>query len=378
VSGPSGRVLLVGPLPPPPTGQSVAFGLLAEGLGDGAEVVDIAERTSRRDKAFSPARALGVLAAALRAFRAAGRCRVVYLTIAQSRLGFLRDALILGAAFLRGRPTVVHLHGGNYPGFRAGEPAPVRRLISAVLGRVDRLVVLSEGLRDQFAFLGPGRQARVRVVPNPCPVPVGPPRPAPGEAVTLLFLSNLLVAKGYLDCVEALALLRRRAPERRWRLVLAGAFALAEDGYADLDEARRALASRVDALGLGGAVEVAGVVAGAAKADALARADVFLLPTRYSNEGQPISALEAMASGLPVVATRWRGLAEMVEDGADGVFVPPSDPSAIADAVLRIAGDAAAYERLSAGATRKAAAFSPEAHLGAMRAVLAEAEAARR
>jgi glycosyltransferase involved in cell wall biosynthesis len=65
--------------------------------------------------------------------------------------------------------------------------------------------------------------------------------------------------------------------------------------------------------------------------------DIFLLSSR--NEGTPVSVIEAMAAGLPVVATNVGGVPDLVNPGNSGLLVPAGDPVAMADAVFRLAGD---------------------------------------
>jgi glycosyltransferase involved in cell wall biosynthesis len=89
----------------------------------------------------------------------------------------------------------------------------------------------------------------------------------------------------------------------------------------------------------------------------LAEADVFVLPSRGDNA--PISILEAMAAGLPVVSTRVGGIPELVTDGETGLLVAPDDPEGLADAIDRLASDAAFRSRLGErGAVRVAEEFS--------------------
>jgi glycosyltransferase involved in cell wall biosynthesis len=80
----------------------------------------------------------------------------------------------------------------------------------------------------------------------------------------------------------------------------------------------------------------------------LAAADLFVLPSLY--EGLPLSVLEAMASGVPVIATGIGGTDEVVRDGETGTLVPPADPAALAAAIVRTLGDRERASRLALAA----------------------------
>lgn len=369
------RFLLVGTRAPPINGQSIAFGMLLQGFvstNTAVDVIDISERTGRRDRDFSFARVVQVLRLAISVWRACRSARLAYLTIAQSRWGFIRDALLIWTASLARRPIVLHLHGGNYAGFFASEIPLLRVVIRKTLRRAARIIVLSGALRHDFEFLGADRAGSIRVVPNGCPVPLRPPRKAPLEKVQLLYLSNLLLQKGYLDCIDALVEVRRRLPGWNIKLVLAGSFMLGEDEYATPLEMERALRKHIRYLGLEDGVEIAGVIDGDRKDVLLRDSDIFVLPTYYRNEGQPISLLEAMASGLPSIVTAWRGIAEIVTHEVNGLIVPSQDALAIADAVVRLCENPSLYEALSVASTRDAAQYSPANHVAAVKSVLDE------
>lgn len=106
---------------------------------------------------------------------------------------------------------------------------------------------------------------------------------------------------------------------------------------------RDRLAAQIEEHGLGGHVSLAGQMTSDAVADELRAADVLVapsVPTRGGKrEGIPVVLMEAMATGLPVVASRLSGIPELVTDGVDGLLVPPGDPEAIADALERLARD---------------------------------------
>jgi len=147
---------------------------------------------------------------------------------------------------------------------------------------------------------------------------------AGNDAETVLFVGRLRTRKAAAVLVEAFAAVVRERP--RARLVLLG------DG-----EQRTALEAQIARLALGASVDLAGAVPRAATAEWLRRADVFCLPSTY--EGFPLAIHEAMAEGLPVVATHVAGVPEAVEDGVSGLLVPLEDDRALAAALLALLGD---------------------------------------
>jgi glycosyltransferase involved in cell wall biosynthesis len=188
----------------------------------------------------------------------------------------------------------------------------VSRAISAVVQaggvRADRLRVVYEGVPDRVAEAG-GREALASLG-----VPAGAP-----------VVGNVAALTGHKDhatLVAATALLRKRVPEAR--LVIAG------EG-----ELRGDLEAQVRELGLGDRVVFAGF---RRDLDRLLPAlSVFCLSSRL--EGLGTSLLDAMAFGLPVVATAAGGIPEAVEDGVTGRLVPPGDPAALAEALALVLGD---------------------------------------
>ena len=91
----------------------------------------------------------------------------------------------------------------------------------------------------------------------------------------------------------------------------------------------------------------------------LAAADIFTLPSRF--EGLPMSVIEAMLTGLPVVATNVRGPAEQVIDGETGIQIPPGDPAALAAALGRLVRDPALRARMGDAGRNRALACYDEA-----------------
>jgi glycosyltransferase involved in cell wall biosynthesis len=120
----------------------------------------------------------------------------------------------------------------------------------------------------------------------------------------------------------------------------------------------------IEDSGLEKCVAYHGVVVGRRKEELIKLAHLFVLPTSYPWEGQPISIIEALAFGTPVVATRYRGIPEQVIDGYNGFLVAPNAPEDIAGAVKKIATDSDLYSTLSRNAiSHFQGNFTQEVHL---------------
>ena len=275
---------------------------------------------------------------------AAGRVRLVHVHAA-SDASFLRKAVFIGIALAARRPVIFHLHGGGFLDFYRHRCGPLGRLmVRFVLNRAARIVTLSdEGARR---IAGITANPRVRVIPNMIDTRlfrrVWRRR---RDSAELLFLGRFDATKGVEELLAAAATLRARFP--RLRLVIAGA------GDAT------AIAVRARALGIADAVELPGWVGGEHKQVLLERAAAFVLPSHVEN--MPISVLEAMAAGLPVVATSVGAIPEVVEHGVPGLLVPPRDARALALAIEALLADPERRQRMGeAGHARAARYYSVE------------------
>lgn len=153
------------------------------------------------------------------------------------------------------------------------------------------------------------------------------------EGAVVVFTGRLIKAKGLLELLEAWPLLLREVP--RAHLLLVG------DGTD-----REALRARARALGVAERVHLAGWVEDVVPF--LWAADAFALPSH--TEGMPNGLLEAMATGLPCVATSVGAVPDVLRDGGAGPLVPPRDPRALAPALVAVLEGEAAARRLGAAA----------------------------
>lgn len=212
------------------------------------------------------------------------------------------------------------------------------RAAYAALSRLVRVVTVSEAAAASLAAVGVPR-SRIDIIPPGVTVRAD----ASGRAATPIVgaVSRLSREKNVALLLRAFALVLREIPEASLRI------------YGEGPE-RAALAELAERLGIGARTAFLGHAP-----DAASRCGEFaVVAVPSSRESFGLAALEAMACGVPVVATKVGGLPELILDGETGKLVPPEDERALADALLEILLDPALAERLGqAGRARAAASF---------------------
>ena len=258
-------------------------------------------------------------------------------------------------------PDVVHVHQPTVPStgmwatlearapvvgtFHSGATrARLYDLAAPLIRRVARRLAIRIAVSERAAAFERARIGGVfEIVPNgvetaafaqAAPADLGP-------GTKLLFVGRLDQRKGFPVAVDAFR--RLGASREDLRLVVAG------DGP-DRDE--------VDRLGDGDRerVRMLGRVPHA-ELPAVAAACALYLGPAIGGESFGVVLVEAMAAGLPVVASAIPGYDEVVRDGVDGLLVPPRNPAALAAAAGRVLGDPALAERLAAAGRERAATF---------------------
>ncbi len=267
------------------------------------------------------------------------RPRIVHLNTSLERKSYWRDLAYLGIAKALGVRVLYQVHGGALPQqFFAGRPLRTG-LLRRVLRAADAVVLLAqEELRAYRAF---DPALALSVIPNAIELGADPGlKHDDGQRpLVLAYVGRLAESKGIFDSVEALA--RVRQAGLAVRLVVAGG---------GPDEA--ALRARVAALGLQQAVQFAGPVFGPDKDRLWREADLFSFPT-YHREGLPYALLESMAARTPALICPVGAIPDVMQDGVHGLFVPPRDPQALADAIVRLHGDRPLLRRMGQAARER-------------------------
>ena len=256
-----------------------------------------------------------------------------------SGYSFLRSSIDMFVAQRCGCRVVLHIHGAMFDSFVAKKGRVMRRLIRFALTRSDSLIALSQDWAVKLRHIAPA--ARVTVIENAVEVPALRTRSNGTGPCKFILLARMDEWKGIDDLLDAcVELARMQAP---FSLTLAGPGGTAGDA----DTLNQKIADR----GLL-TVHYVGPIYGEQKAQLLATADAYVQSSHH--EGMPISILEALANGLPIVATRVGAIPEMLEDGNEGWIVPPHRPESLAKAMLQIIQDPVRRDIMSRASHRKA------------------------
>jgi len=244
---------------------------------------------------------------------------------------------------------VTTLHGTDIT--LVGQDPSYYTLTKFSIEQSDAVTAVSAYLREEtYRAFGCG-DCEVRVIPNfISAADYHPPtddsfrrRLAPkGGGRVLVHVSNFRPVKRIGDVVKIFAGVRKQLPAT---LVLVG------DG-----PDRDATEQQVDSLGLRNDVRFLGKVESVG--DVLRGADLFLLPSATESFG--LAALEAMACGVPVIASAAGGIPEVVEDGKTGFLAPPGDVATMVDRSLRVLGNPDEHSRLKQNAAARALDFSAD------------------
>jgi len=261
------------------------------------------------------------------------RPRIVYCLLAQNATGFIRDSLFILLAKITGRKVVVRFGGARFDHFYANAHVLLQRYIRFVLARIDRVVVRSERFKPQFMDLVADTAfGIVPVALVPDEFVSAKPQSSNGQ-LRVLYLGMISPAKGAPDFLKAAAEVAIEFPQAKF--LMAGSILQKErnlKGLGGSEDIQGEIDDLVHKGNLRGAVEFLGLVTGKDKVELYASADLFVCPS-YSEGGGPLTVLEAMAAGLPVIATPVGLLPDVCQDQQQLLFVPIGEPAELAQKI---------------------------------------------
>ena len=250
------------------------------------------------------------------------------MTISQSTHGFIRDFIFINFSKFFKIKVVVHLKGGNYDYFFSNQNFLLKKLIKFTLNNTNKIVVLGDKLKKMFDFDNK-LESKINIINN-CLTSIQDDfikKKINPKEFKILFLSNLIVTKGYLDILKALRFLKNDG--LNFKAFFCGKFLIKESNYKNELDQSRDFFERIKNYNLENYVTYIDNISGQEKIDKLIESDFFILPTNYIHEGQPVSIIEALAYKNIVITTKYKSIPDLIQNNENGFFVDYNSPHQI-------------------------------------------------
>lgn len=249
---------------------------------------------------------------------------------ASSKGSFIRKSIALYIAKFFHKKVIFNIHPIHFVQFYENTNNYIKGMVRDVLNKSDLILVLSDKIRIKISEIC--QNENIKVLYNP--VVIKEIVQNNNENINILFLGKLCKAKGVYDVIEA----GKYIQNNNVTINLYG------DG--NLEEFEKLIVEN----NLQKKIEIKGWISGNKKDEAFRNSDIYILPS-YS-EGLPMSILEAMAIGLPIISTPVGGTPDAVEEGANGFLIQPGDYKALAEKIDLLAGDKKLREKMGAESYR--------------------------
>ncbi len=318
------KVLFFGPYPNPITGQSIAFREVYDNYLEDKILVDV---TRFGDNKFK--NTIYCLFKTPLIFMT-NKFDVIYFTCSRSKLGFIKDFILLAFCKIFNKKVVNHLHGNDFKHFYE-ESDKLSSIIKWAYSGVHTSIVLLPKMKSQFDNFS---KMEIEVVTNCYPKELDSYEIIwEKKKEQLLYLSNLMESKGILYFLDAVSVILVNRPELIVKIAgvpmgdyISSSIEIEIKFNTKYSKIKKEFPDQIFYLGS---------VMGDAKLQLLHESSIFSLPTFYITEAFPISILEAMRCGTPVIAYYGGGYKETVVNGVTGVFFKEATAESLIEAIKK-------------------------------------------
>ncbi len=279
------------------------------------------------------------------------RIRIVHIHAA-SDASFERKMMIFNLARLFRKKTILHMHAGEFD--RYYKESSRKEQIRKTIMDCDKLIALSKSWREYFIAFG--KKAEDVILLNNI-VDFPEKSKTYQRDLRLLYLGWLGDKKGVFDLIDVIIANKEE---------LKGRMKLKLGGFDNYDRIR----SLIEDNALEELITLEGWVSGEKKTSILEWANVFILPSYY--EGLPISILEAMSYGMPVISTPVGGIPDVVKDGVNGILVEPGNKEMILKAIRHYINQPDCIEKEGRESLVLVKPYTPESVLSHLRTIYTE------
>ncbi|QLK45119.1 hypothetical protein DR996_07220 [Vibrio owensii] len=320
-------IIFIGPVLKPVTGQSLAFNIISKEY-DGDKKIFLYTSKNCNTIVFIYSMLL-IYLRFISSLIVHRNISSIYITTSRSTFGFFRDMVFIVLANLFSIKVVNHLHGADFRDFRASKSKLFIKLIDFVYKKVNISIVLLPKMIEQYEMYEKMRVVTVSncAIPSVCDLVAKPKY----HELSILYLSNIMFSKGIIYLISAVD--KMVESNSKVSLHVAGNF-MGDDymSSSEIEEEFKTSISNRDYI------HYHGSVSGKEKDLLLSNSDVFVLPSFYPTEAQPISIIEAMMAKTAIITTNHNYLPDMVTE-KNGYLINPKSTDQIVAALKSLDKD---------------------------------------
>ncbi|MBN4063828.1 glycosyltransferase family 4 protein [Cardiobacterium sp. AH-315-I02] len=335
------KILLIGSLPPPNHGQSIAFLSASVALKTEGDCKIISS-------SFRASSVLGALYKFLTYYFQVPyylfiyRPNKIYFLCSRTLVGGLRDLYLLLLCLFSKAEVLNHLHGSDFNGYLKSLSPLYKKIVIRLYKRVNRHAVLIDGMQEQLKSVA--KIEDIFVIDNfyqeSAEISKYLALRKNVDELRVFYLSSIVTSKGIFELIEAVKI--AVSNKVKIKLMIAGGFI--GDSYLDEDKTEKKFFSSIKECPF---IEYVGVVNSDSKYMLLAESDVLSLPSYYKSEAIPLCILEAMRMGCCILTSRYKYLPGLVKENVNGFLVEPESVNDIVSTLTYISANKANLKAIS-------------------------------
>jgi glycosyltransferase involved in cell wall biosynthesis len=319
------KVLIIGPLPNPITGNSLANKIIYDNIEKYSsnyrtDAINTSYHKLEGHGNFSLRKVLFYTSLYKDIFKVL-KADIVYITPGQTFYGVVKYAPFIYVARWFGKQIISHIHGNHLYQEYKNSAVCKKYIMRSILGKSNKGIVLSTSLKPNLTPFIEGKN--IYILANFVEDILFTSVKKQADYLRILYVSNLMAEKGIFDLLDALLILQNS--NIKFSAQIAGA--MDEEHKAEIQAKLAKLANNVQYLG---------IIQADQKKQAFLSSNIFVFPTYYTMEGQPIAILEAMATGNIILTTQHAGIPDIFQEGMNGYYIEKKSPGDIAQKLIEI------------------------------------------
>jgi glycosyltransferase involved in cell wall biosynthesis len=272
-----------------------------------------------------------------------------YIFVSPSNVGLIRDLMFINIALIKSQRIILH-QLGNYMDFFNSKSLPVKFLIKNFFNKANKIIVEGE-LVENF-FKDRNFSDNFITIPNCAPPNLQIKSNNDHNDFRVLYLSNLIPSKGYLNLLKSLIFMDKNS-RSNVLITFVGKFMDVKPEKVNGIKEKEFFFKYIKKHNLQNNVIYIESAWGKEKYDLYNNSDIFVLPSNYIYEMQPISIIEAMSCGLPIISTKIGLIPSMVEHNINGLILDETKPKNIANSILMLMKDSKMMSKMKAANIKK-------------------------